>query len=112
MPRTAAQVTFALLLAWSFAPGTRELTEQVVHLVVNGHLAHSVQNDPDACPDDAEHGCQGPMHMCGCCHSTPWLVGTATAAPISASPPSRQIWTIDFFHDDPHLRGVFHPPKA
>lgn len=107
-----AQAAVAVTLAWSLIPGTRELTEQIVHLAANGHLAHSIPNDPDACPPDAEHGCEGPMHVCQCCPNVPLIVATAVG---TITPPTRSpwvAWVSSAPHDDPHLDGISHPPKA
>jgi len=107
-----ANVVLALTLVWSLFPGTRELTEQVVHLVRNGHLAHSIPNDPDACPTDAEHGCEGPMHLCQCCQTVPLLAPTGLASITKPAPTRTLAGASSALHDDPHLDGVFHPPKA
>lgn len=106
------QIILALALAWSLFPGTRELTEQVVHLVQNGHPAHSIPNDPDACPEDAEHGCQGPMHLCQCCHTVPMVLSAGTLPMTPPKPNPSAAWSSSSLIDDPHLDGVFHPPKA
>lgn len=110
--RSGVQIALTLALAWSLFPGTRELTEQVVHFVRNGHLAHSIPNDPDAAPTDSEHGCQGTMHLCHCCHTVPLLLamGVRPITPPDNTP--RLAWASTPLHDDPQLDGVFHPPKA
>ncbi len=110
--RSPVKVVLALVLVWSLFPGTRELTEQVVHLVQNGHLAHLIPNDPDACPVDAEHGCQGPMHLCQCCHSTPLVLTAETHSIAPPVPTVAAVWSSSALHDDCHPDGVFHPPKA
>lgn len=101
----------ALLLAWSFLPGGFELIEQTVHLVSKGHLAHSIPDDPDELPADAEHGCQGLMHVCHCHHGA-GQVGPqppASLAPLPVRLPS--MVSVSKRHDDPPVRGVFHPPE-
>ncbi len=106
------QIIVALALAWSLCPGTHELTEQVVHLVQNGHFAHPIPDDPDSCPTDSEHGCQGPMHLCRCCRTVPLMLA---AGALSIAPPVSTLAVaqgLSVRRDDPHLDGVFHPPKA
>ena len=110
--RNSARIAVALALGWSLFPGTRELTEQAVHLVRNGHLAHSIPNDPDASPTDAEHGCQGPMHLCQCCHTVPLMIAAAADSITPPKPTPGMAWASIGLHEDPHLDGVFHPPKA
>ena len=102
----------ALALTWSLFPGTREMTEQVVHLVQSGHLAHSIPNDPDAGPEDAEHDCQGAMHLCQCCHTAPLVIaaGADSITPPESTP--SVAWASSALHDDPRLDRVFRPPKA
>lgn len=110
--RNVVRIILALVLAWSLFPGTRELTEQVLHVVRNGHLAHSIPNDPDAAPDDCEHGCQGPMHVCRCCHSVPLLISGGVAPLERAASISEVTWASSAMHGHLHVVGVFHPPRA
>lgn len=75
----------ALLLAWSLLPGGFELAEQTVHLVSKGHLAHSIPDDPDEPPVDAEHGCQGLMHVCHCYHGAGQVGPKPPGSPVPLS---------------------------
>jgi hypothetical protein len=111
MSRRLSRVLVALLLVWTLVPGSGEATEQVLHLLQNGHLAHSIPDDPDEEPLGTEHGCQGTMHICRCCPSSPASVLQAglvfppatIATPVSLPPAG---------HGDAHLLNVFHPPRA
>jgi hypothetical protein len=55
------------LLAMAVVPGFVEATENAVHLVLHGDLAHSSR--PGHLPFDQEHGCAPGCHLCSCCHS-------------------------------------------
>ena len=66
MPRLLPYV--ACLLAYVMTPMSVEATESLMHLLVDGHTAHSVADDAHQ-PDEAEHGCSGSFHMCPC-HSS------------------------------------------
>lgn len=65
MSRFAKWLTVACLL-WVLLPGTWELTENVVHLVQDGHLAHSESSAHPHGQPDPEHGCSGTLHFCSC----------------------------------------------
>lgn len=73
--RTALKA-LALLLAILLFPGWVELAENALHLVHDGHLAHSVQHDPEAMADHPlgnheEVPCTPTDHHCQCCPSIP-----------------------------------------
>ena len=101
----------AALLVWALVPGSAEMSEQLVHLLRNGHLAHSIPGDPDEVPPGAEHGCQGAMHLCRCCPSsiasaTQFTLVSPLVALATAMDPLRRS------HGDPHLLNVYRPPRA
>lgn len=104
-------MVIAALLAWTLFPGSGEASEQIVHLLRTGHLAHSIPADPDEAPAGAEHGCQGAMHACRCCPSSAASVTQfVLLSPLVAfaTRPGR----VPVAHADPHLLHVFHPPRA
>lgn len=63
---------FALGVA-GLLPGSHELLENLVHLLHDGHLAHSEAHDIEAsverCSADTEHDCTPLDHHCACCVS-------------------------------------------
>lgn len=59
----------AALLFLSLCPGAVEALENAGHLLVEGHLAHAVENGDRHADPGPEHGCAGTFHVCGC-HST------------------------------------------
>ena len=101
----------ALVLVWQMIPATGELAENVVHLLLEGHLAHALP-DADHQPEDAEHSCSGPYHFCFC-HTGPSFVITAAQpglAPLAAQ--SRCCQPDEGSLRSGHPRQVFRPPIA
>lgn len=99
------------VLAWNFVPGSGEVAEQLVHLLRNGHFAHTIPGDPDEGPSSAEHECQGAVHSCQCCPSTFASSLSAVVVRPEDDPMGRPAgWPSS--HADPHLRHVFRPPRA
>lgn len=104
-------MAIAALLVWTLFPGSSEASEQIVHLLRNGHLAHSIPADPDESPAGPEHGCQGAMHVCRCCPSSAASVTQfAFLSPLVVLAPRAE--RVRVVHTDPHLLHVFHPPRA
>jgi hypothetical protein len=76
----------ALALVYLLIPGTFEATENLVHLVAHGDMAHSADHSAHHEPD-AEHDCSGLFHSC-LCHSSV-LVTIAMSGSTLAVPPPR-----------------------
>ena len=56
----------AFLLVFVLFPGMNEVLESAVHLVTEGHLAHSAPDGDHHEPSGPEHGCTAIFHSCGC----------------------------------------------
>lgn len=72
------RILAALILLWTFLPGTGEVVENVDHLVEHGHLAHSAAASHEHRGPFSEHGCTGAFHLCSChptllASVTPWF---------------------------------------
>ena len=63
------RLALVLLLVHGLVPALGEVTEAVVHLVGQGHLAHSEADHGDLGDQGDEHGCGTTQHLCGCCAS-------------------------------------------
>lgn len=68
----------AILLAYSVTPGAGEMTENIAHLLRDGHAAH-VAHEAGHTPREDSHGCSGPFQTCPC-HGTAAFV--TDSAPI------------------------------
>lgn len=102
-------LVFVLLLA--LAPGLGEVVENVVHLVVHGHLAHAEAQGDHHAERLPEHGCSGTFHLCSC-HTARGLrparsprVRSPDLIDVLASP--RAASTRNGFHHVPE-----RPPRA
>ncbi|MBV1861326.1 MAG: hypothetical protein KUG77_23105 [Nannocystaceae bacterium] len=73
----------ALLLAFLLTPGAGEVVENAVHLVADGHTAHSI-DDAEHAPAGDEHGCTGMMHSCAC-HGVPSVALCDAPVALAAS---------------------------
>lgn len=69
----------ALILLWTLVPGVGELTENLAHLVAQGHTAHAEPDGDTHAPDGPEHGCSETLHLCSCCVSLSCLPGQPVA---------------------------------
>lgn len=104
----------ACLVAYVMTPMAAEVTESVLHLLTEGHTAHSVADDAHH-PDEPEHGCSGLFHLCPC-HSA---VVSAAVSPqqlaidvtVATGDAGFGAWTEDA-PSDGHLESVFRPPIA
>ncbi|MDD9935661.1 MAG: hypothetical protein OXT09_18765 [Myxococcales bacterium] len=73
---------FVIALCVGFTPGLGELVSDGLHAITEGHTHHAEGHEPP----DAEHGCTGWQHTCGC-HvslSIAPAVGGAAVAPAPA----------------------------
>ena len=66
----------ALALLASLTPGFAEVVENLGHLVVRGHLAHTEAHGDDHSQPSPEHGCNATFHLCSC-HASPSLLQPA-----------------------------------
>jgi hypothetical protein len=79
-----------LILINGLAPSLGELAEAVVHLAVEGHLAHSQAAHCELGERGDEHGCGTTEHHCTCCASQVVIaphVGTVLPAVLAGSRP-------------------------
>jgi hypothetical protein len=60
------QAVVVPLLLWTLLPGTWELAENVSHLILDGHLAHTATPGHPGSEPGPEHGCSGTLHFCSC----------------------------------------------
>jgi hypothetical protein len=102
----------AVVLVYLMTPLAGEITENVVHLLAEGHAAHAIEDDAHA-PDGPEHGCSGPFHMCSC-HSSTAFTEPTTAIDIRAAFPGETGvgWWYEDAPSEAHLDGLFRPPIA
>ena len=64
----------AILLLFMLVPGANEAVVDLAHLFLAGHTLHASgtedeHSEADHSENDAEHGCNGPFHVCSC-HTT------------------------------------------
>ncbi|MFH2009246.1 MAG: hypothetical protein ABI333_21835 [bacterium] len=75
----------ALVLVFLFVPGTLEATENLLHLVTHGDLAHQVPH-ADHHEPGGEHDCSGLFHSC-VCHSSILVTVSDLGGAVAAPPP-------------------------
>lgn len=75
----------ALALVYLFVPGTFEATENLVHIVAHGDLAHTAQDSAHHEPG-AEHDCSGLFHSC-LCHTSTLVIVSVDDSALAAPPP-------------------------
>ena len=102
----------ALTLVFLFVPGAVEATENVVHLVAHGDLAHASHNASHR-ETGSEHDCSGLFHSC-VCHSTILITGPLGGALLPVPPPrTGQLWLT---HIDRTASGypdaLYRPPAV
>jgi hypothetical protein len=73
----------AALLVFMMTPGLTELVDDALHLVETGHTEHAAAHD-DGHGEDAEHGCSGAFHTCGC-HASPAFLPAPEAPSLPES---------------------------
>lgn len=89
-PTTRAAIRLlSLVLAILLFPGWVEVAENALHLVHDGHFAHSTQHDPEAAIDHPlgnhdEAPCSATDHHCQCCPSIPSVPPPEVASVSSA----------------------------
>jgi hypothetical protein len=100
-------------LVAALIPGLGEIGEAAIHLIETGHVAHaSGTRGGVEQRSDAEHGCSGTFHVCGCCGrpafaEAPLLRIRPPRHDRSAAPlPSRSPVT------EAHERELARPPRA
>jgi len=109
--RCALQI-LAVFLAWQMVPGSAEIVENAVHLIVHGDTAHG-SADADHGEGDPEHGCSGSVHLCSCHASVNLAVSAvAQAAFVEACRDTKTVWLTDGTPARAHLAALFRPPIA
>jgi hypothetical protein len=101
----------AVLLLAALMPGVGELVENTVHLLQEGHLAHSSPDGDEHGPPGAEHGCSGTLHLCHCCVSP----SGALTRGITVAPPARGqdiVALVAAQVPSDAARRIDHPPRA
>lgn len=100
----------AIVLAYSVAPGAGEMTENIVHLLREGHAAHA-PHDAGHAPEGNSHGCSGPFQTCPC-HGTSAFVTDSAPIEIEAAHPEsqRMQWLVADRQADGVRTSVFRPP--
>ena len=101
----------AVLLVYLMTPMATEIVENVIHFGATGHTAHA-SKDAQHQPKDPEHCCSGLTHVCGCCHSTAFMVPVAEALAPAPASEMRLLHGPDELRADGYLGGVFRPPIA
>jgi hypothetical protein len=100
----------AILLAYAITPGAGEITENVVHFLLDGHAAHG-QHQAEEAPSGDTHGCSGPFQDCPC-HGTSAFVADTRAVEIEFA--KHEIgsfkWFVANLESAGVLSGVFRPP--
>ena len=101
----------AVMVIYLMTPGTGELAENIVHLVMTGHTAHSI-DVPDHEPKGDEHGCSGTFHVCPCHTSISFLLGMKAEAAEARTTRSFLHWPADDAKADGYPTSLFRPPIA
>lgn len=90
-------------------PGAGEITENIAHLLRDGHGAH-VSHEAGHAPERDKHGCSGPFQTCPChgtaafvTESAPIEIGVAREATIVKS-------HVESRRSDGVSDSVFRPP--
>ncbi|MDH3623568.1 MAG: hypothetical protein OES69_11105 [Myxococcales bacterium] len=99
----------AILLAYSVTPGAGEITENVAHLLRDGHGAH-VAHEASHAPEEDTHGCSGPFQTCPCHGTSAFLTA---GAPFEIGVSQEALLAPSFTRDrrsDGVLISVFRPP--
>jgi len=100
----------AICLAYAITPGAGEITENVVHYLLDGHAAHA-SHDADQVPHGDAHGCSGPFQTCPC-HGTSAFVADSPPIEVGAAHAVTQTvqWFVSVHHSDGTRSTVFRPP--
>jgi hypothetical protein len=100
----------ALLLAYVVTPGAGEMTENLVHFLLDGHAAHAAHEAGEQSEEDA-HGCSGPFQTCPC-HGTSAFVADSPRLEVRAAVVEGQplAWFVSDLGADGVLTNVFRPP--
>ena len=109
--RPALGLFLLLTFVATVNPVVIEGIENVVHLGMEGHLAHAAEDGDDHEPASPEHGCTDLAHSCGCCASQVYSIAsspTPTRSEAVSPAPSEDGPSL------PHgfLGSLERPPKA
>lgn len=100
----------AILLAYSVTPGAGEITENIAHLLRDGHAAHAA-HDAGHAPEGESHGCSGPFQTCPC-HGTSAFVTDSAPIEIEVAHAEAHLvhWFVAGHEADGVPSSVFRPP--
>ena len=102
----------AIIMIYLMTPGAGEFAENIVHLAINGHTAHALDDAAHQSEGD-EHGCSGPFHFCQCHTSTPFTITMQVTDMDSALMLLQSFrWRAEEVISDGFLLDVFRPPIA
>lgn len=99
-------------MTYVMTPGTIELTEHAVHLVIHGDSGHA---DRDHAQDSShdEHGCSGSYHACSCHGSPTFMDGAASPRVPTVSPRGQALSAApESALDSGFALGIDRPPRA
>ena len=101
----------ALTLLWVIFPGSLEATENLAHILANGHLAHAEEAGDSHSDPGPEHGCNGVFHLCSC-HLTP--LGRLTDSQLAPTITDEHALPVDRSSDRAfgHQHDIEHPPQS
>lgn len=106
-----AKALLVFLLVWTLVPGMGEAIESAVHLVVEGHTAHSIPAGDSHAPSGPEHGCTGAVHLCSCHVSLAFAPGQAFDVMQDETCSLLQI-SSGSNHSKASAKGTYHPPRS
>lgn len=110
--KSVGKHVLVVVLLWGLTPGLVEVTENVWHLAVAGHMAHAPGHGPSHAPHGDEHGCSGPFHLCSCHHSLAFDLIPALGA-LRLREPWREVSRAGADAvSEPSLPGLDRPPRA
>lgn len=109
-----ARHLLAVLLILALTPGVGEAMENLGHLALEGHLAHTSGHQDDHPNPGPEHGCNGPFHICPCHVSQSFVNGghlgiRAPEPPVELLPSVQPLSLRSGYHrvpDQPPNRSV------
>ena len=99
----------ALVVIYMMTPGTIELTETTLSMVLDGDADHSCEEASDPCyPDDSD--CSESCELCVCCNPTMMVSQIAISGRAQVQPGHRLNKFPSDMNDSDFLESVFRPP--
>lgn len=109
--RLKAIVATALVLL--LLPGLGQLVQAAVHRFETGHAIElSLSPDHDDVPLGAERSCSGTFHVCACCPRPTFTPVTPLPLPERSVAVLPRIRSSELPCTEPHLPGMFRPPRV